>query len=65
MVFISGEAVEWFGSDESVKFGDSWSNRSRDIRAALFVMNDERTQNDDAGRRIPCGNRQNAFGRFA
>ena len=37
------------GTDVPVKFGDSRSNRSRDIRTAYFVM-DERTMNDD-GRR--------------
>ena len=29
---IFGVAVNYFGSDVCVKFGDSWSNRSRDIR---------------------------------
>ena len=29
--------------DFPVKFGDSTSNRSRDIEAAQFVMNDKRT----------------------
>ena len=39
---ISGVAV----ANIHAKFGDSMSNRSRDIRSAQFVMDD-----DDAGRR--------------
>ena len=37
-------AVEYVGTDVRVKFGDSRSNRSQDIRAAHFVMDDERRQ---------------------
>ena len=43
---ISGVVVEQVGVDVRVKFGDFRSNRSRDIRAAHFVVdahNDERT----------------------
>ena len=40
---ISGVAVRYVGMDIRVKFGESGSNPSRDIRAAQFVMdNDER-----------------------
>ena len=31
-----------------VQFGDSRSNRSRDVRAAHFLMDDERTNDYDA-----------------
>ena len=43
---ISGVIVDQTGMDVPVKFGDPRSNRSRDIRAAYFVMEDEwrRTQ---------------------
>ena len=34
----SGVIVERTGSDDPVKFGDSRSNRSRDLRAAHFVV---------------------------
>ena len=43
---ISGAVVDATGVKVRVKFGDSVSNRSRDIRLSHFVMND-----DDAGRR--------------
>ena len=33
-------AVDLTGMDVPVKFGDSRSNRSRDIRAAHFVMDE-------------------------
>ena len=39
---ISGVVVELVGADVRVKFGDSRTKRSRDIRAVQFVM-DERT----------------------
>ena len=39
---ISGVAVEFVGVDLNVKCGDSRSNRSRYIRTAHFVMEDER-----------------------
>ena len=35
-------AVERAGVDIGVKFGDSESHRSRDIRVSHFVMDDER-----------------------
>ena len=39
---ISGAAVEAGGSrDVRVKFGDSWSNISRDIQAAQIVMEND------------------------
>ena len=38
---ISIMAVQYVGMDECVKFGDSMSNRSRDIRLPQFVMNDD------------------------
>ena len=38
---MSGVALEHIGVDVPVKFGDSRSNRSWDIRVALFVMDDE------------------------
>ena len=41
---ISGVVVDPAGVKVRVKFGDSGSNRSRDIRLPHFVMN------DDAGR---------------
>ena len=34
--------VEWVGADVPEQFVGSKSNRSRDIRAAYFVMDDER-----------------------
>ena len=39
-------ALEWFGMNVRIKFGDSGSNPSWDIRAARFVMDDERTTAD-------------------
>ena len=44
----SGEVVDPTCAKVHVKFADSRSNRSRDIRLPQFVMNDD---NDDAGRR--------------
>ena len=44
---ISGVVVDTTGVKVCVKFGDSTSNRSRDIPMPDFVTND-----DDAGRRI-------------
>ena len=38
--------VERVGTDVHVKFGDSRSNSNRDIRAAHFVMDDERMTAD-------------------
>ena len=35
---ISGQAVDIVGVDVPVKFGDSRSNRSRDIRQPHFVL---------------------------
>ena len=35
---ISGPNVGWVGMDVPVKFGDSRSNRSRDIRLSHFVL---------------------------
>ena len=45
-------AVEWIDLDSRVEFGDSGSNRSRDIRTAHFVMDDERTTPAIAGYHI-------------
>ena len=50
--------------DVHVKFGDSVSYLSRDIRAAQFVMYDERRKNDEGRRRRPTDTMiigQNAF----
>ena len=44
---ISGVAIEYVGLDAPVKFGKR-SKRSRDIRAAHFVIDDDE---DDAGGR--------------
>ena len=41
--------MQTVGVDARVKFGDSRSNRSWDMRAAHFVMNDERTTKDNRG----------------
>ena len=46
---MSGADAELGGMDVHVKFGDSGSNRSRDIRLPHFVTDDERAK-DDAGR---------------
>ena len=43
---ISGVAVEHDGLDVRVKFADSRSKRSGDIRAAEFVMDNERRRTD-------------------
>ena len=48
--------------DARIKFGDSRSNRSRDIRVTHFVMDDdERTTPADG----PCGIGQSALWRLA
>ena len=47
---VSGTVVDPTGMKAHVKFGDSMSNRSRDIRLPHFVAND----NDDVG---PYANR--------
>ena len=47
---ISSVVVEPTGMKVRVKFGDSSSNRSRDIRLPHFVTNND-DGNDDAGRR--------------
>ena len=38
---MSDLAIEYDDVDVRVKFGDSTLNRSRDIRAAHFMMDDE------------------------
>ena len=43
---VSSAAVDEVGLDFGVKFGDSMSNRSRDILAAHFVTDDERTTSE-------------------
>ena len=48
---VSGMAIDPTDMKALVKFGDSRSNRSRDIRLPHFVTNDD--DNDDAGRRTP------------
>ena len=55
---IVGVAVEYVRMDVHVKFGDSGSNRCRDIRAAHFVTN-EGMQADG-----PCCNRQQRLTAF-
>ena len=45
---VSGMAVQYVSVDVCVKYGDSRSNRSRDIRLPHFVT-DKRTTNDDTG----------------
>ena len=58
---VSDVDVVCVNVDVLVKFGDSRSNCSPDIRVAHFVMdNDERTTADGL-----CGNRHNALRRFA
>ena len=51
---ISGMAVDQGDADIRVKYGDSWSNRSQDIRAARFVVGDGQRTTSDVG----FGNRQ-------
>ena len=51
---ISGANVGRVGMDVPVKFGDSRSNRSRDIRLPYFAMNKE----NDAGRPTLCHNKK-------
>ena len=49
---ISGANVGQMGMDIPVKYGDSSSNGSRDIRLPHFVTNNnDDDNNDDAGRR--------------
>ena len=48
---ISGVAVNPAGVKARVKFGDSRSNHSQDIRLLRFVTNDNKNDDDDAGRR--------------
>ena len=48
---ISGTPVQYEGMDICVKFDDSMSTRSRDIRLGHFVT-DERTTNDAGRRRL-------------
>ena len=45
---ISGDAIEHVGLDVHVKFGDPRFNRSRDIRVAQFVMDND-DDDDDTG----------------
>ena len=45
-VIFPDVVVERVGTDVHVKFGDSRSNSNRDIRAAHFVMDDERMTAD-------------------
>ena len=59
---ISGVAVEYVIMDVRLKLGDSRSNRSRDIRAAHFVMDDERRRRWPTD---PVVIGQNAIHRFA
>ena len=40
-MLVAGDVIEYVGVDVPVTFGDSTSNRSRDIRAAHFVMDDD------------------------
>ena len=47
---ISGAFVEPTDVKVHVKFGDSMSNRARDVRLPHFVMNDD-DDDDDPGRR--------------
>ena len=49
---ISGVAIEHDGVDVLVKFGDSRPSRSRDIRAAHFVMDDDERTTADTGHDI-------------
>ena len=56
---MSCVAVEHAGMDDPVKFGDSRSNHSRDIRAALFVMGDDddtsECRSSHKGKKTPYG----------
>ena len=57
---ISGVAVDYFGMDVSVKFGDYTSKCARDIQAAQFLM-DERTTNDRRQPTDPVHANRNQF----
>ena len=50
---ISGAFMESTGVTDPVKFGDSGSKGSRDIRLPQFVTNDD-DNNDNAGVRTVC-----------
>ena len=50
---ISAVVIDQTGMKVRVKFGDSRSNRSRNIRLPHFVTNDDDNDDDDAGRRTP------------
>ena len=58
-------AVDPTGVKVFVKFGDSRSNRSRDIRLPHVVTNDVDNDNDDAGRRTIIIGQNIAHRRFA
>ena len=45
---ISGAAVDHVGVDVHVKFGDSRSSSSQDIRVADFALNDRTNENDQS-----------------
>ena len=45
---MSGLAVDNVGVDVHIKFGDSRSNRFRDIRGADFVSNERTNEQDEA-----------------
>ena len=48
---MSGVVVDLTGLKVPIKFGDSRSNRSRDIRLPHFVTNDDDNDDNDVGRR--------------
>ena len=48
---MSGVAMKYISLDVRIKFGDSRSNRSRDIRAVHFVMDDNDADADADERR--------------
>ena len=52
-IVTSYQVVDPTGIKVHVKFGDSKSHRSRDIRLPHFVTNNS-DDNDDAGRRATC-----------
>ena len=45
---ISAVAIDYVGVDIPIKFGDSRSKRSRDIRRAGFVSNERKNEHDKA-----------------
>ena len=49
---LSSVPVEFVDMDVDVKFCDPWWNRSRDVRAAHFVLDDELTTNAEERRRL-------------